>query len=127
MEQLLRYVLSKRGELAVAATYICAVSTFIIAYTHPTRSVLVTVDDFNEADLEIALILLSLPAAFKFLTDSLLRERSGLPKSPPEHIYAPWSIVENGPGGLLPLPTNPQASPMGLVSTATDETWPWVI
>ena len=79
MEQLLRYVLSKRGELAVAATYICTISTFIVAYAHPTRSVLVIIDQFNEADLEVALILLSLPAAFRFLTESLLRDHSILP------------------------------------------------
>ena len=73
--KLLQYVLSKRGELAVAATYICTVSTFIVAYAHPSRSVLVTIGNFNEADLEIVLILLSLPAAYRFLVDSLLCDR----------------------------------------------------
>jgi hypothetical protein len=79
VEQLLRYVLSKKGELAVATTYICTIATFIVAYAHPTRSVIVTVDQFNEADLEVALILLSLPAAFRFLTESLLREHNTRP------------------------------------------------
>jgi hypothetical protein len=126
VEQLIKYVLSRKGELAVAATYICTVSTFIVAYIHPTRSVLVTIDDFNEANLEIILMLLSMPSVFRFLADGLLGERRGLPKSPPEHVYAPWSIVENGPGGLLPLPKDSQASLKGLISTAADETRPWV-
>jgi len=106
VEQLLRYVLSKRGELAVAATYICTIATFIVAYAHPTRSVLVTVDQFNEADLEVALILLSLPAAFRFLTESLLRDHN----MAPQPSLKPIACEPLGPALPLKLPFPPPPS-----------------
>ena len=107
MEQLLRYVLSKKGELAVATTYICTIATFIVAYAHPTRSVIVTVDQFNEADLEVALILLSLPAAFRFLTESLLREHNTRPPTPTgPDAHEPW-----GPAHPFKLPLALPLSP----------------
>ncbi len=67
----LRYVYAKRGEIAVAITYYLFLVTFLTAYTHPTQAVTVTIDTYNEAELELALMLLSLPAAARFLLDSL--------------------------------------------------------
>jgi len=67
----LRYVYAKRGEIAVATTYYFFLITFLTAYTHPTRAVTVTIDTYNEAELELALMLLSLPAAARFLLNSL--------------------------------------------------------
>lgn len=67
----LRYVYAKRGEIAVAITYYLVLVTFLTAYTHPTRAVTVTIDTYNEAELELALMLLSLPAAARFLLDGL--------------------------------------------------------
>jgi hypothetical protein len=69
--RLVGFVLAKRGEIAVFAAYLCMVSTFLVAYLHPSRSALVAVDAFNEANLELLLILASLPAAAKFIVRSL--------------------------------------------------------
>jgi H+/Cl- antiporter ClcA len=69
--RLVGFVLAKRGEIAVFAAYLCMVSTFAVAYLHPSRSALVAVDAFNEANLELLLILASLPAAARFIVRSL--------------------------------------------------------
>ena len=82
----LRYVYTKRGEIAVAITYYLVLVTFLTAYTHPTRAVTVTIDTYNEAELELALMLLSLPAAARFLLDSLKKHtKTHPPRSHPEH------------------------------------------
>lgn len=75
----LRYVYAKRGEIAVAVAYYLFLVTFLTAYTHPTRAVTVTIDAYDEAELELALLLLSLPAAARFLLDSL-RDTAKTPK-----------------------------------------------
>jgi hypothetical protein len=67
----LRYVYAKRGQIAAAISYYLVLVTFLAAYTHPARAVTVTIDSYNEAELELALILLSLPAAARFLFDGL--------------------------------------------------------
>lgn len=67
----LRYIYAKRGEIAVVISYYLFLVTFLAAYTHPSQAVTVTVDAYNEAELELALILLSLPAAARFLFDGL--------------------------------------------------------
>jgi len=67
----LRYVYSKRGQIAVAISYYLFLVTFLAAYSHPSHSVTVTIDAYNEADAELALILLSLPAAARYLLDGL--------------------------------------------------------
>jgi len=78
----LRYVYAKRGEIAVATTYYFFLITFLTAYTHPTRAVTVTIDAYNEAELELALMLLSLPAAARFLLDSLKKHPEETPAAP---------------------------------------------
>ena len=72
----LRYVYSKRGQIAVAISYYLFLVTFLAAYSHPSHSVTVTIDAYNEADVELALILLSLPAAARYLLEGL-RSTSG--------------------------------------------------
>ncbi|MFH2111188.1 MAG: hypothetical protein ABIJ47_08025 [Candidatus Bathyarchaeota archaeon] len=72
--RLLGFMLRKRGEIAVFAAYLCMVFTFLVAYLHPTRSALVAVNGFNEANLELLLILVSLPAAAQFLFSSMARD-----------------------------------------------------
>ena len=67
----LRYVYSKRGQIAVAISYYLFLVTFLAAYSHPSHSVTVTIDAYNEADVELALILLSLPAAARYLLEGL--------------------------------------------------------
>ena len=79
----LRYVYAKRGEIAVAITYYLVLVTFLTAYTHPTRAVTVTVDTYNEAELELALMLLSLPAAARFLLDGLKKHTKDTPAAEP--------------------------------------------
>ncbi len=76
----LRYVYSKRGEIAVAIAYCLFLVTFLTAYTHPTHAVIVTIDVYDEAELELALLLISLPAAARFLIDSL-RETPETPQA----------------------------------------------
>lgn len=72
--RLLGFVLRKRGEIAVFAAYLCMVSTFLVAYVHPSRSALVAVNGLGEANLELLLILVSLPAAARFLFLSMARD-----------------------------------------------------
>ena len=72
--RLLGFMLRKRGEIAVFAAYMCMVFTFLIAYLHPSRSALVAVNGFNEANLELLLILLSLPATAQFLISSMAHD-----------------------------------------------------
>ncbi len=67
----LRYVYAKRGEIAVAISYYLFLVTFLSAYAHPSQSVTVTIDAYNEAEVELAMILLSLPAAARYLLDGL--------------------------------------------------------
>ena len=75
--RLLGFVLRKRGEIAVFAAYLCMVSTFLVAYVHPSRSALVAVNGFGEANLELLLILVSLPAAARFLVSSMAQDGEG--------------------------------------------------
>jgi len=69
--RLVCFVVAKRGEIAVFAAYLCMVFTFLAAYVHPSRSALVAVNTFKEANLELLLILASLPAAARFIVRSL--------------------------------------------------------
>lgn len=75
----MRYVYAKRGEIAVATTYYLVLVTFLTAYTHPARAVTVTIDAYDEAELELAFMLLSLPAAARFLLDSLKKHPGETP------------------------------------------------
>ena len=67
----LRYIYAKLGVIAVATTYYLVLITFLTAYTHPTQAVTVTINKYHEAELELAFMLLSLPAAARFLLNSL--------------------------------------------------------
>jgi hypothetical protein len=66
-----RYVYTKRGQIAVSISYYLFLVTFLAAYINPSHSITVTIDAYNEAEVELALILLSLPAAAGFLLDGL--------------------------------------------------------
>ena len=74
MGRVLGFVLRKRGELAVFAAYLCMVFTFMVAYLDPSKVALVAVNGFNEANLELLLILVSLPAVARFLYSSMARD-----------------------------------------------------
>ena len=78
----LRYVYAKRGEIAVAISYYLFLVTFLAAYIHPSHSVTVTVDAYNEAEVELAMILLSLPAAARYLLDGLRKTPCEEPRKP---------------------------------------------
>lgn len=81
----LRYIYAKRGVIAVATTHYLVLITFLTAYTHPTRAVTVTIDEYNEANIELAFMLLSLPAAAQFILDNLKKH--------------PQETAEGQPGG----------------------------
>jgi len=70
----LRYVYAKRGQIAVAISYYLFLVTFLSAYIHPSQSVTVTIDAYNEAEVELAMILLSLPAAARYLLKGLRKK-----------------------------------------------------
>jgi len=86
----LRYIYAKRGVIAVATTYYLVLITFLTAYTHPTQAVTVTIDTYNEAELELALMLLSLPAAARFLLDNFKKHTKDTPAAEKPRISTPW-------------------------------------
>lgn len=51
--------------------YVNMVLTFIVAYIDPGKRVLVTINTYNEANLELMLILLSIPFVLKYLYKEL--------------------------------------------------------
>ena len=69
--RLLRHVMMKKGAIAVSTAYFIVFLTFLTAYANPSKSVRVTVDDYNEANIELVLMVLTLPAAMRFLVDEL--------------------------------------------------------
>lgn len=95
----LQYVYAKRGEIAVATTYYLVLVTFLTAYIHPARAVTVTIDTYNEAELELAFMLLSLPAAARFILDSL--------KKHPKAMPAPADAMVSGAPRLSDLTIDP--------------------
>lgn len=78
----LKYIYAKRGVIAVATTYYLVLVTFLTAYIHPTRAVTVTIDEYNEAEVELAFMLLSLPAAAQFILDNLKKHPKEKPAAP---------------------------------------------
>lgn len=68
---LLRHVMMKKGAIAVSTAYFIVFLTFLTAYANPSKSVKVTVDDYNEANIELGLMVLTLPAALRFLVGEL--------------------------------------------------------
>ena len=105
----LRYVYAKRGVIAVATTYYLVLVTFLTAYVHPTRAVTVTIDDYNEADVELAFMLLSLPAAAQFILDSL--------KKHPRETSAAIKTEPPGIPGINRVTSPPDPSYSGLPTT----------
>jgi len=98
----LRYVYAKRGVIAVATTYYLVLVTFLTAYTHPTQAVTVTIDAYDEAELELALMLLSLPAAARFLLNSLKHpEETPNAKTPRDLTGAPSLPLQPPPLQML--------------------------
>ncbi|MCK4701854.1 hypothetical protein KAT55_00705, partial [Candidatus Bathyarchaeota archaeon] len=49
----------------------------------PTRAVTVTIDTYDEAELELALMILSLPAAARFILDNLKKHPKENPAAKP--------------------------------------------
>jgi hypothetical protein len=92
----LRYIYAKRGVIAVATTYYLVLVTFLTAYIHPARAVTVTIDDYNEAELELAFMLLSLPSAARFILDNLRKHPEETPDAEPPGYHAgdPMPILQ---------------------------------
>jgi hypothetical protein len=96
----LRYIYAKRGVIAVATTYYLVIITFLTAYVHPTRAVTVTIDDYNEANIELAFMLLSLPSAASFILESLKKQETTTatgPNGPPPILQPPLPALETSP------------------------------
>ena len=107
MHGYLRYIYAKRGVIAVATTYYLVLITFLTAYTHPTRAVTVTIDTYDEAELELALMFLSLPAAARFILDNLRKH----PQEKP---------IANPSGDLTSDPSRPIVPPLQALGTSPD-------
>ncbi len=93
----LRYIYAKLGVIAVATTYYLVLVTFLTAYIHPARAVTVTIDDYNEAELELAFMLLSLPSAARFILDNLRKNPQETPAAKP-----PGDLTGDHPPTLIP-------------------------
>jgi hypothetical protein len=102
----LKYIYAKRGVIAVATTYYLVLVTFLTAYIHPTRAVTVTIDDYNEAEVELAFMLLSLPAAAQFILDNL--------KKHPKEGSAAHTAKPLGIPGMSHVASTPAPSDSGL-------------
>ena len=48
--------------ITLVATYVTILLTFLTAYLHPSKSVLVTINTMGEANIEFALLALTIPA-----------------------------------------------------------------
>lgn len=86
--------------IAVATKYYLVLITFLTAYIHPTRAVTVTIDDYNETELELVFMLLSLPSAVSFILENLKkhpREKSvasaAIPLMAPSPTYSTPSVT----------------------------------
>ena len=102
----LRYIYAKRGVIAVATTHYLVLVTFLTAYIHPTRAVTVTIDEYNEANIELAFMLLSLPSAAKFILDNLKKHpQETAERQPTSHTDDPPPIPH--PPLLQTLQTSP--------------------
>lgn len=90
----LRYIYAKLGVIAVATTYYLVLVTFLTAYIHPARAV--TIDTYNEAEIELAFMLLSLPAAALFILNNLRKNPQETPaaKPPRDHAGDPLPILQ---------------------------------
>jgi len=98
----LRYVYTKLGVIAVATTYYLVLVTFLTAYTHPAHAV--TIDTYHEAEIELALMLLSLPAAARFILDSLKQpDETTTPTAKPttDPTNAPPMLLQSPPSKML--------------------------
>ena len=50
-------------------TYVTVLLTFTVAYLDPTKSTLVTINSYNEANIELILLLFSAPSVYRFTRD----------------------------------------------------------
>ena len=105
----LRYVYAKLGVIAVAITYYLVLVTFLTAYTHPAYAVTVTIDTYHEAELELAFMLLSLPAAARFILNSLKQ---------PNETTAPTAKPTGNPTSAPPMAL--QSPPFKVLETSME-------
>ena len=59
------------GVTVLAATYVTCLLTFIVAYIHPSKSTLVTINSYNEANIELILLLATLPIVFSYIVKEI--------------------------------------------------------
>jgi len=55
----------------LTATYLTILLTFAVAYLDPYKRTLVTIDTYHEANIELALLLLTLPLVLRYIYLSL--------------------------------------------------------
>jgi len=51
----------------LTATYFTCLITFITAYLHPTRSAIVTINTYNEANIELILLIITFPVICRYI------------------------------------------------------------
>ena len=49
------------------ATYFTCLLTFMAAYIYPTKSVIVTINSYGEANIELILLLVTLPIVIRYV------------------------------------------------------------
>jgi len=72
MKALIKFLASRIGPIMVVGLYFVVLITFLVAYTSPNKNTLVTINEYNEADLELALLLLTLPLTLPFAYKSIV-------------------------------------------------------
>lgn len=53
--------------IILTATYLSLCFSFLVAYLHPSKSVLIKINSFNEANFEFVLLLVSFPVTLWYL------------------------------------------------------------
>ena len=90
--KILRDIILRRGPITAITFYIVFITTFLSAYTQPDKTIRIKVDEYHEADLELLLIVITLPETSYFLIRGLLegptylrglREEEALPIQTP--------------------------------------------
>jgi hypothetical protein len=127
----LRYVYAKRGEKDVAIAYYLFPVTFLTAYTHPTHAVTLTIDTYDEAEPELAFMLLSLPSATQFIHYNLRKHSQETtdteppryhPKDPLPILQPPLFRTQNRPRFANPSSQSITLSTAPDSRTSTDAT-----
>ncbi|MBN2336670.1 hypothetical protein JXL21_14020 [Candidatus Bathyarchaeota archaeon] len=69
---ILRDVVHRRGPITAITFYVVFITTFLSAYTQPDKTIRIKVNEYHEADLELLLIVVTLPETSYFLIRGLL-------------------------------------------------------